>query len=87
MEKKLTNEKMFQKLGEKMHSSGWDMKSYTVASELKDYLNNMNDHNTNIEGFLNILTGGIILRTTVNDHIFNIAVTYSGEKVGDGEEA
>ena len=85
MKKKLTNDEMFQKLGEKMAVNGWDMKSYAVASELKDYLENMNDHNTDIEGFLNILTGGIILRTTVNDNIFNIAVTYSGEKVNDGE--
>lgn len=87
MEKKLSNEELFKMLGIKMHKNGWDMKAYAVATELKDYLNNINDHNTDIEGFLNILTGGIILRTAVNDHIFNIAVTYSGEKVDDGEDA
>ena len=70
-----------------MAANGWDMKTYSVASELKDYLQNMNDHNTDIESFLNILTGSIILRTTINDNIFNIAVTYSGEKVNEGEDA
>lgn len=87
MKKKLTADELFQKLGEKMHVNGWDMKPFTVASEVKDYLKNMNDHNTDIEGFLNILTGGIILRTTINDHVFNVTVTYSGEKVEDGEPA
>lgn len=87
MEKKLTQDEMFQRLGEKMNTNGWDMKPFAVASEVKDYLRNMNDHNTDIEGFLNILTGGIILRTTINEHIFNIAITYSGEKNKDGEPA
>ena len=87
MKKKLTHNEMFQKLGEKMAANEWDMKTYSIASELKDYLQNMNDHNTDIESFLNILTGSIILRTTINDNIFNITVTYSGEKVNDGEYA
>lgn len=87
MEKKLTQDEMFQRLGEKMNANGWDMKPFAVASEVKDYLRNMNDHNTDIEGFLNILTGGIILRTTINDYVFNISIISTGEKNKDGEPA
>ena len=85
--KKLSNKEMFQMLGIKMHKNGWDMKTFAVATEVKNCLTSVIDHNTDIEGFLNILTGSIILRTTINDEIFNISVTYSGEKVNDGEVA